>query len=95
VLPASWKPWKVVVGDKAKDETLKAYFSELNNMKTFGAKLSKAYLKRSKEIGLKLVADNVAHKNDDVNTVLLTGFFHAYGPINDYIQSEENKILIN
>ncbi len=90
-LPSLWKPWKVVVGDKAKDESLKSYFAELNSMKSFGARLSKAYLKRSKEIGLKLVADNVAHKNEDVNTVLLTGFFHAYGPINDYVEQVVRK----
>ena len=37
-----------------------------------------------KEIGEKLVSDKVAHNSDDVNTVMLTGFFHAYGPINEY-----------
>jgi hypothetical protein len=26
----------------------------------------------------------VAKSTDDVNTVLLTGFFHAYGPVNDH-----------
>jgi hypothetical protein len=27
----------------------------------------------------------VAFNEKDVNTVLLTGFFHAYGPINNYL----------
>jgi hypothetical protein len=27
----------------------------------------------------------VAFNENDVNTVLLTGFFHAYGPINNYL----------
>jgi hypothetical protein len=31
------------------------------------------------------VNDGVANNEKDVNTVLLTGFFHAYGPINDYL----------
>ena len=53
-------------------------------MKTLGAELALAYGRKSKEIGLGLVKDGVAAKEDDVNTVLLTGFFHAYGPINDY-----------
>ena len=26
----------------------------------------------------------VARSADDVNQVLLTGFFHAYGPVNEY-----------
>jgi len=47
--------------------------------------LAKAYHKKSIEIGKKLVSDKVAHNDNDVNTVLLTGFFHAYGPINNYL----------
>jgi hypothetical protein len=53
-------------------------------MKTAGAELALAYGARSREIGLKLVSDGVAKSADDVNQVLLTGFFHAYGPINAY-----------
>ena len=53
-------------------------------MATPGAELARAYGRRSKEIGLGLVKDKVAAREDDVNTVLLTGFYHAYGPINAY-----------
>jgi hypothetical protein len=53
-------------------------------MATAGAELARAYGLRSKEIGLDLVKDKVAAREDDVNTVLLTGFYHAYGPINAY-----------
>ncbi|MFA6922855.1 MAG: 3-hydroxyacyl-CoA dehydrogenase family protein [Bacteroidales bacterium] len=84
-MPASFVSWKAVIGNPKKEEVFKKYFGELKTMNTFGAELAKAYLKRSKEIGLKLVSDKVAAKNEDVNTVLLTGFFHAYGPINDFI----------
>lgn len=84
-LPLSVKPWKAVVGDKNKDNLLFSYFNELKSMDTLGATLAKKYAKRSREIGLQLVSGNVAHSKEDVNTVLLTGFFHAYGPINDYI----------
>lgn len=94
-LPASYKPWKAVVGDKAKDAHLKTYFGEMQRMKNTGAKLALAYMKKSKEIGLKLVADKVAYKNEDVNTVLLTGFFHAYGPINDYVLEKGNLEIVN
>jgi len=84
-MPASVKPWKAVVGDPKKDEVFRKYFEELRSMSNPGAKLASAYVKKSKEIGVKLVSDKVAFAEKDVNTVLLTGFFHAYGPINDYL----------
>lgn len=84
-LPGSIKPWKAVVGNPAKDEIFRQYFTELKAMETLGAQIAKTYAKRSKDIGLKLVHDKVAYNEKDVNTVLLTGFFHAYGPINDYL----------
>ncbi|MBE0647230.1 MAG: 3-hydroxyacyl-CoA dehydrogenase family protein [Bacteroidales bacterium] len=84
-LPASFQPWKSVAFAGRKEEMLTAMFNEIKSMDTFGAKLAKTYAKRSKEIGLKLVSDNVAFTEKDVNTVLLTGFFHAYGPINNYL----------
>ena len=83
--PASLVPWKAAVGNPNKEELFRQYFGELKEMKSFGAKLAKTYAIRSREIGLKLVADKVAFAEKDVNTVLLTGFFHAYGPINDYL----------
>jgi hypothetical protein len=56
----------------------------MKDMDTPGAKLAVEYGKRSNAIGRKLVADKVAFNESDVNTVLLTGFFHAYGPVNGY-----------
>lgn len=86
-LADSWKPWKVINFSRdKKDALLKTYFEELGKMKTFGAELAKKYHTRSNEIGLKLVADKVANSNEDVNTVMLTGFFHAYGPVNDFMK---------
>lgn len=83
--PSSFKPWKAVnFAGSGKDEMLKTFFDELKSMDTAGAKLAVSYGKRSKEIGQQLVNDGVAHNAEDVNTVLLTGFFHAYGPINNY-----------
>lgn len=83
-LPDSHKPWRAVIGDPDKDISLKTYFSELNTLSTNGGDLARRYLKTSKEIGLKLVYDKIAKTKEDVNTVMLTGFFHAYGPINEY-----------
>jgi hypothetical protein len=84
-MPASVKPWKAVVGAKNKEELLSTYFSDLKKTSSLGAELAVKYANRSKEIGLQLVADKVAYNENDVNTVLLTGFFHAYGPINNYL----------
>jgi 3-hydroxyacyl-CoA dehydrogenase len=85
-LPASWKPWKVINFSRGKKENmLETYFNELSNMSTFGAELAKKYNARSNEIGNLLVSSNVANSPEDVNTVMLTGFFHAYGPINNYL----------
>jgi len=82
----SYKPWKAMNFNKKKADLLQSYFDELNGMETMGAKLAKAYNTRSNEIGKQLVNTGVAHNDDDVNTVMLTRFFHAYGPINNYLK---------
>jgi 3-hydroxyacyl-CoA dehydrogenase len=84
-LPKSIISWKAAMGNPKKEEIFKNYFAELAAMNTLGATLAKKYALWSKTIGQKLVMDNVAFTEKDVNTVLLTGFFHAYGPINDYL----------
>ena len=77
--------WKAVVGNRAKDELLKPYFGQLKSTSSPGAAIAREYAKKSKEIGKHLVSGGVAYNDADVNTVLLTGFFHAYGPINEYL----------
>jgi len=83
-LPQAALPWKVVIGSPDKDDVLQKIFSELNKMDTLGAQLAKKYGQRSLEIAEQLVKDHVADNAEDVNAVLLTGFYHAYGPINEY-----------
>ncbi len=85
-MAGSYKPWKAVNFNKKKADLLETYFNELNGMETMGAVLAKKYNTRSNEIGKQLVNTGVAHNDDDVNTVMLTGFFHAYGPINNYLK---------
>jgi 3-hydroxyacyl-CoA dehydrogenase len=77
--------WKSVVGRKDSTEKLGSYFSALSKENSNAAMLAISYLKRSREIGRALVDDGVAATAEDVNMVLLTGFYHAYGPINDFI----------
>ncbi len=76
--------WKSVIRRKDKNEVFLEFFSTMKSMSDMGAKIGMKYGKRSNEIGRKLVTDHVANSEADVNTVMLTGFFHAYGPINDY-----------
>jgi 3-hydroxyacyl-CoA dehydrogenase len=77
--------WKSVVGSKSKETMLQGYFDQLKLASGLGAELSKTYATRSCAIGLQLVSSGVAMNENDVNTVMLTGFFHAYGPINNYL----------
>ncbi len=83
--PQGFNPWRKLLMDPKKDNKLSTFFKSLNTSNTPGAKLAKAYLKNSKEIGQKLVDTRVAKSADDVNAVLLNGFYHLYGPINDYV----------
>lgn len=82
--PASLIPWKAAVKVKDKDAAFGKIFNDMKAINAKGAGLAIEYGKRSNAIGKKLVADNVAFNDNDVNTVLLTGFFHAYGPVNGY-----------
>jgi hypothetical protein len=82
--PVSGRPWKAVISMADKAGYLDDYFRELRGMKTPGAGLAVSCGRRAKEIGLGLVEDGVARRNEDVNTVMLTGFYHAYGPVNGY-----------
>ena len=77
--------WKAVVGNKAKDELLRGYFGQVKVASGLGAELTRTYANRSCAIGEQLVSSGVAFNENDVNTVLLTGFFHAYGPVNNYL----------
>jgi 3-hydroxyacyl-CoA dehydrogenase len=84
-VPVSHKPWKEVVGDRNRNEFLSNYFKDLKNLNTKGSQMAVDYLLYSKKIGLDLVKNGIANNGDHVNTVMLTGFFHAYGPINDFL----------
>lgn len=83
-LPQGHAPWRALLGDPKKDEKLGAYFANLASADTMGARLAREYLVRSKGIAEKLVADGVANSPEDVNGVMTNGFYHLYGPINQY-----------
>ncbi len=83
-LPEAAQPWRVVIGSPDRQAIFSAHFSALKAMKTMGAELAMRYGRRSMEIAQNLVKDQVAENENDVNTILLSGFYHAYGPINEY-----------
>jgi 3-hydroxyacyl-CoA dehydrogenase len=83
-LPEGYRPWKALLGAPDRDDALAAHFAALRASETQGAELALAYVRASKAIGEELVADGVAHRPEDVNGVLTHGFYHLYGPINEY-----------
>ena len=85
-LPAGHVPWKSLIKDPKQEDKLRAYFAALFEADTPGAELARRYSLKSREIARKLVADGIASDIADVNTVLMNGFYHLYGPENDYIQ---------
>lgn len=88
-LPNNHIVWKEAIKIKDRGDLLSTYFNNLNLLDTFGGNLTKKYLKASRDIGLKLVNQNIAKSEKDVNDVMLTGFFHSYGPINSFLPWEE------
>jgi len=76
--------WKTVNFSSNKKEQLDRFFKQLATMDSKGALLAKAYGLQSKKIGIHLVDGGVAKQIEDVNRVLETGFYHAYGPVNEY-----------
>jgi hypothetical protein len=82
--PSSLILWKAAVKVKDKDGTFGKIFADMKATDSLGARMAVEYGKNSCAIGQKLVDSGVAFNAGDVNTVLLTGFFHAYGPINGY-----------
>ena len=74
-LPDGYAPWRALLMDAKKEEKLKAHFDKLKKMDTLGAKLAVDFLKKTKSIGQSLVESGVANSVDDVNAVLMNGFF--------------------
>lgn len=85
-LPEGALPWKNAVRLRNKEEVFGAFFGNMKAMDTLGAQIAYKYGARSNEIGTTLYKDGVAANTEDVNTVMLTGFFHAYGPVNEYFK---------
>ena len=84
-LPEGFAPWRALLMNPKKQDALARHFDNLSKMNTLGAELAISFLKKTKQIGEKLVSDGVANSADDVNAVLTNGFFWLYGPINNFV----------
>lgn len=82
--PEGHAPWKALLKAEDRDAQLKSYFAAMTADNGNGATLASAYLKNSYDIGELLLNGGVANAAEDVNGVLMNGFFHLYGPINEY-----------
>ncbi len=83
-MPEGFQAWRTVIRMGDKDAHFTKWFNTVNLANNKASVFAMAYGKNSDAIGRKLVADGVANNEEDVNTVMLTGFFHAFGPINSY-----------
>ena len=77
--------WKGLQKDADKDAKLRAYFKTFEGQDSLGVALARKHFLASRAAGLGLVERGVANRPQDVNDVLTLGFFHLYGPINDYL----------
>lgn len=79
--------WKSLLGDPDLDQKLRNHFACLAASDSPGARLAMAYLIESSRIAQELIFEGIAKSSEDINTVLITGFHHLYGPINEYTAS--------
>ncbi len=87
-LPQGHVPWKSLSKKKNKDEVLKEYFQQLFQETTPVARLAQQHLVQSRQIARQLVTDGVAKSIEDVNTVIMNGFYHLYGPDSQLLPEE-------
>ena len=63
---------------------MRDFFEDMKKSDHPGAKLALEYMKKMKSNGENLVAQGVTDTAENVNIVMITGFHHLYGPINEY-----------
>lgn len=84
-LPDPALTWKALARDPERDRKLAAHFQALKRLDTLGARMARAQAQDSREVALDLVRQGVAARPEDVNDVLVLGFYHLYGAINGYL----------
>lgn len=77
--------WKTIGKSVDRQELLRAHFEAIRNNQQEGNILTINYISAMKNIAHKLYDHHVANSLEDINTVMVTGFHHLYGPWNNYI----------
>lgn len=83
-LPNEWMGWKQVMRIGNREQQLSNHYAALHRSEYNGARLAIEYADYAARVARELVANGVAGTTDDVNTVMMTGFFHSHGPVNTY-----------
>ncbi|WP_439183873.1 3-hydroxyacyl-CoA dehydrogenase family protein [Carboxylicivirga taeanensis] len=76
--------WNQLNRSKYREQHLKETFEQLAQEDSRGTQLLKTYMTAMKTLGLQLKEDGVTASTDYVNAVMMNGFYHLYGPVNDY-----------
>ena len=84
--PSAKLNWKTVIREREREAILSPFFNELKTLTSSASKLAVAYGLKSKAIGQLLVDGGVAADTNAVNKVMETGFYHSYGPVNNYFE---------
>jgi len=77
--------WSQLSRSKYKEQHLNDYFQELMQEQSKGAQLAREYMKAMKNIGERLHHEGVTNSVENVNEVMMKGFYYLYGPVNNYI----------
>lgn len=81
--------WKDIRFRKDLDAVLSSHFDNLSNSGGLAAKAAVKYGKACNDIGKRLVDNELAFSEQDVNTVMMLGFHHLYGPINSFFHEDK------
>lgn len=82
--PENVPQWKALIRLSNADDVLSSYFTNLKHHASAASQMAIEYGRASCDIAKNLVNTGVALSEEDVNTVLKTGFYHVYGPVNKY-----------
>ena len=76
--------WKQLSRDRSKDTKIADHFAKLRKQDSTGCRIAHNYLDTLKGIGRDIVEKGVTDKKEDINSVMILGFYQLYGPINNH-----------
>lgn len=76
--------WRDLKYKKDLEAILSGHFVHLSKSRSLAAKVAVKYGKACDKIGRDLISNRQAFSEKDINTVMVLGFHHLYGPINSF-----------